>query len=257
MKTLIDEHKDWVGFGAMVAHGDNIKALDYCAGTGFLSQALAPHVNKILAMDNSQNMTIQYNKYAEQTQDAHPNCEMRAVLGDLIYGKVPPADIPGEFLPFDFVAMCVSLTAFIHSLRSQLTTLKLAVDFFAPDEASDDDAPGLVRALGSLTTRLKHNGTLLILDIEKDYTDDGANENDNEDYQAKSERTRNGKKIVGFGSNELRAALKVLGMEDVDTIGDLRCEEASDVGQIYFLLKAKKGDTYRKNAMEIIDHTSQ
>lgn len=108
------EYNDWVSFDQMGESGGSIKVLDYCAGTGFLSQALAPHVNKILAMDNSQNMTIQYNKNAEQTQEAHPDCEMRAVLGDLVYGKVPLAKIPGDFLPFDLVAMSVSYTTFIY-----------------------------------------------------------------------------------------------------------------------------------------------
>lgn len=104
----MDEHKDWVGFNLMGSHGDNIKVLDYCAGTGFLSQALAPHVEKILAMDNSQNMTIQYKKRVEQTQETHPDCEMRAVMGDLVYGKIPRTEIPDHLLPFDLVAMCVS-----------------------------------------------------------------------------------------------------------------------------------------------------
>ena len=248
MKEIMVEYNDWVGFDQLRAHGGSIKVLDYCAGTGFLSQALAPHVNKVLAMDNSQNMTIQYNKRAEQTQEDHPDCEMRAVLGDLIYGKVPTAEIPSHFVPFDLVAMCVSLKVFTHFIRSLLTSPKLAVDFFAPDDASDDDAPGLARALASLTSRLGQNGVLLILDIEKDYTGDGANGEDNEDYQAKSERTRNGKKIVGYGSDEVRTALEALGMEDIVVQGDLCYENPLDDGQVYFLLKARKGDVYQEQA---------
>lgn len=88
---------------------------------------------------------------------------------------------------------------------------------------------------------------MLILDIEKDYTNDGENENedDNEDYQAKSEKTRNGKEIVGYGSTEVSTALEALGMEDIFVKGDLGYEEPSDDGQVYFLLKARKGDAYR------------
>lgn len=244
------EYNDWVGFDRIRVLGGGIKVLDYCAGTGFLSRALAPHVNKILAMDNSQNMTIQYNRRAEQTKEDHPDCEMRALIGDLIYGKVPIAEIPSHFLPFDMVAMCVSLKVFTYIIRAHLTTLKLAVDFFAPDDASDDDAPGLARALGSLTSRLRQNGMLLILDIEKDYTSDGANEKENEDYQAKSERTRNGKKIVGYGSDEVRTALEALGMEDIVVQEDLWYDKPSDGGQVYFLMKARKGDAYQNEVAE-------
>ena len=250
MKALIDENTNWVGFDQMGTNGSGIKAFDYCAGTGFLSQALAPHVNNILAMDNSQNMTIQYNKRAEETQEAHTHCEMRAVLGDLVYGKVPLAEFPDSVLPFDLVAMCVSVQLFISPFECHLTFVKLAVDFFAPNDASDDDAPGLIRALGSLTSRLKDNGTLLILDIEKDHISESAEEAESEDYLAKSEQNRNGKKVVGYGSNEIRTALDVLGMTDVDIKGDLWFEEPSGSGQVYFLLRAKKGDACRENVVE-------
>ena len=53
MKHLMTENKDWVGFNQMGLHGDGIKAFDYCAGTGLFSRALAPHVSKVLGMDNS------------------------------------------------------------------------------------------------------------------------------------------------------------------------------------------------------------
>ena len=35
MKELVANHKGWIGFDQM---GSAIKALDYCAGTGFFSQ---------------------------------------------------------------------------------------------------------------------------------------------------------------------------------------------------------------------------
>ena len=93
----------------MGLHGNGIKVFDYCAGTGLFSRALGPHASKILGMDSSENMVIEYNKNAEDTQEAHPECEMRAVVGDLVDGKVPVAEIPDDFLPFDLLAMCVSL----------------------------------------------------------------------------------------------------------------------------------------------------
>lgn len=80
--------------------------------------------------------------------------------------------------------------------------------------------------------------------MEKDYTGDGAKEVENEDHQAKSETRHNGKKVVGYGSVEVRTALEALGMEDIMVKEDLWYEEPSEEGQVYFLLKAKKGATY-------------
>ena len=118
------QNKAWIGFDQMGLHGDGIKVFDYCAGTGLFSRALAPHVSKILGMDSAQNMVIEYNKHAEDTQEAHPECEMRAVVGDLVYGRVPVAEISEDFLPFDLLAMCVSLVSFVPLVRSYLTTPK-------------------------------------------------------------------------------------------------------------------------------------
>lgn len=35
MKEIVEKHKDWIGFNHV---RNNIKALDYCAGTRFFSQ---------------------------------------------------------------------------------------------------------------------------------------------------------------------------------------------------------------------------
>lgn len=67
--------------------GSKIKVLDYCAGTGFFSQALAPHVREIVGLDSLRSRTIEYNQIADQTKDDHPRCEMQAVCGDLIEGE--------------------------------------------------------------------------------------------------------------------------------------------------------------------------
>lgn len=69
-------------------------------------------------MENSQNMTIQYYERAEETREAHPDCDTQAVLGDLVYGKVPTAEIPDDSLPFDLVTMRVSLNSFVRLLKS-------------------------------------------------------------------------------------------------------------------------------------------
>ena len=109
------QNKAKIGFDQMGSHGNGIKVFDYCAGTGLFSRALAPHVSKILGMDSAENMVIEYNKHAEETKEAHPECEMRAIVGDLVYGRVPVAEIPDDFLPFDLLAMCVSLVSICTS----------------------------------------------------------------------------------------------------------------------------------------------
>lgn len=107
MQAVIDEHKDWIGLNS-TPEGD-VKALDYCAGTGIMSRALAPYANKIIGMDFSKNMTIQYAKMAEQTLDDHPNCQMISVQGNMIHNNSDPPGIPPGYMPFDIIAICVSL----------------------------------------------------------------------------------------------------------------------------------------------------
>ena len=109
MQAVVNKHKDWIGL-TCIPEGD-IKALDYCAGTGFMSHALAPYVNKIVGLDISKNMTIQYAKIAEQTLEDHPNCLMISVRGDMAHINPYPVGIPPEYMPFDIVAMCVSFGA--------------------------------------------------------------------------------------------------------------------------------------------------
>lgn len=142
MKHLVTENRDWVGFNQMGSHGDGIKAFDYCAGTGLFSRALAPHVSKVLGMDSSQNMVIEYSKHAEDSQEAHPECEMRAVVGDLVYSRVPLAEIPDDFLPFDLLAMCVSLTSFAPLVRSYLITQKACRRLLRPNLRLRRRCPG-------------------------------------------------------------------------------------------------------------------
>ena len=49
---------------------------------------------------------------------------------------------------------------------------------------------------------------------------------------------------MGYGSVEVRTALETLGMEDIAVKGDLWFQDPADEGQVYFLLKAKKGDGF-------------
>ena len=114
MQAILNEYKDWIGLTSE-PEGD-IKALDYCAGTGFMSHALAPYVNKIIGYDSSKNMTIQYARIAEITLDDHPNCLMISVRGDMIHANPNPIGIPADYMPFDIVAMCVSFEVFVEFL---------------------------------------------------------------------------------------------------------------------------------------------
>ena len=107
MKAIVTKYKDWIGL--TVTPKGNVKALDYCAGTGFMSYALSPYVNKIIGVDYSKNMMAQYAKIAVETLKEHLHCLMIAVPGDMVHSNLDPIRIPSDYLPFDIVAMSVSL----------------------------------------------------------------------------------------------------------------------------------------------------
>ena len=58
-------------------------------------------------------MMIEYNKIAEQTEDEHPNCEMRAMWGDLIQGQEPVDEVWASDVEFDLIAMSVRDSPFL------------------------------------------------------------------------------------------------------------------------------------------------
>ena len=129
--------------------------------------------------------------------------------------------------------------------------LKLGVDMLAPNFDLHDDVPALIRALASLISRMAQGGTLLMLEIEKEYEGVGGYEGEEEDYDAMWEHSMHiSKKLLSYGSREICTALEALGMEDIEVKSDLWYEEPSEGGKIYFLLKAKKGDAYRGLAAE-------
>ena len=216
-----------------------------------LYQALAPYAHKILAVDSARNMTIEYNKIAEQTKDAHPNCEMRAFWGDLIKWE-EPNDEPWatEGVEFNLIAVSVSVTGlFLESggtFTLRPTIQKLGINYSA---CSCCGVPGLQDTLQALTSRLEHNGTLLVLDVQKDYT-----QPESAGGKIGDRRMRNGRKLSGFGSEEVETALEALGMEGIEVLEaeDLRLRfekvgdgEAEVVEEVFYLLKAKKGGGYR------------
>ena len=81
--------------------------------------------------------------------------------------------------------------------------------------------------------------------------------NKDEDYETRASRSRNGKKTVGYGSVEVRTALETLGMEDIAVIGDLWFQDPADEGQVYFLLKAKKGDGFPSDWEDTVSRLSE
>lgn len=288
MINLIEEYKTWIGFDS---RSGEKKALDYAAGTGFLSwvcelsnhlkqsslsprgsknlhfaddamfKALFPHVHKILAVDAARNMTAVYNEYARQIEEFFakkrvklgesipPGSLMRATWGHLVAPREDDVDSPpipdtnGEFQGFSLIGMSVSITQSPppNLAPHALIIPKLAIDFFA----SDDDEEAFSVALETLAARLKDQGRMLILDLEKDYCPEEAKASDV--YLGK---LRNGRKVRGHGSREVVAVLEKLGFKDIAVVEDLvfRAEiDRTNLGggllvreEINFMVKATK-----------------
>ncbi|EAW06906.1 class I SAM-dependent DNA methyltransferase [Aspergillus clavatus NRRL 1] len=111
-----------------------IKVLEYACGTGAVSSALAPFVDKVVGIDVSEEMIKQYNSNAKETGFAG---KMAGYVGDLFAESVP-AEISGpEFQDFDLVAVSMALHHF--------------------------DKPEF--ALKRLGERLKKGGMCLIIDL--------------------------------------------------------------------------------------------
>ncbi|CAD6591752.1 MAG: hypothetical protein ASARMPREDX12_005402 [Alectoria sarmentosa] len=222
LERLVSENLDWMGLDQ---NNGSVKVLDYGAGTGFLSQAFAPYVSKILAIDNSGGMVDQFNTGLKYS---HPGCEMRAVQGDLIdrYNlhqalDAEIADPAGDFQSFDLVVMC------------------LAIDCFITDAPNDVQYMELVNALDILAGRLKHDGLLIIVDIEKF----------SGDSDAASEAFFDGRKETGSGSKEVIAALNEIGMEDIAVIENQEFKVQMELfgrqkatHEQYFMVRARKGE---------------
>ena len=200
-------------------------------------------------------MTIEFNKMAEETKDAHPDCNMRAVLGDLIEGEEPDDEAWDPSAELDLVIMSVSSLAPDRPSIPKLTVEKLAVNFFA---CMCCGVAGLQHNIQVVTSRLKHNGTILILDIEKDYAwlENAGSDVNNEHV------LRCGRKLGGFGSLEVATALERLGMEDILVVEgeDLRFRfenvvdgELEVTDEVYFLLKAKKGSAYHDDVDDAVE----
>ena len=93
-----------------------------------------------------------------------------------------------------------------------------------------------------------------MLEIEKEYESSGQHEGEDPDYEEKWQQSvRSTKKSVSYGSREICTALEALGMEDIGLKSDLWFIEPSKGGQIYFLLKARKGDKYHGPVPENVD----
>lgn len=120
--------------------------------------------------------------------------------------------------------------------------MKLAIKYFA---CSCCGITALQNTLRILTSRLKRNGTLLILEIQKDYAHLEFAEEGIGDCEL-----RNGKKLKGFRSEEVTVVLKGLGIENITVMedGDLRFRfekvvngKAEIVEEVYYTLKGERG----------------
>ena len=116
---------------------------------------------------------------------------------------------------------------------------QLAIDCFVTDAPNDVQYTELVNALDILAGRLKHDGLLIIVDIEKFYGDSDA----------ASEAFSDGRKETGSGSKEVIAALNEIGMEDIAVIEnqefkvqmELFARQKATYEQ-YFMVRARKGE---------------
>ena len=184
---------------------------------------------------------------------SHPGCEMRAVQGDLIdrYNlhqalDAEIADPAGDFQSFDLVVMCVSLpprhtlSRAPHGLTDWCAVYpQLAIDCFITDAPNDVQYMELVNALDILAGRLKHDGLLIIVDIEKF----------SGDSDAASEAFFDGRKETGSGSKEVIAALNEIGMEDIAVIENQEFKVQMELfgrqkatHEQYFMVRARKGE---------------
>lgn len=96
----------------------------------------------------------------------------------------------------------------------------------------------LINALDVLADRLKNDGLLVIMDIEKFYSSADSG----------SEALLDGRKEEGSGSKEVIAALNEIGMEDIAVIKDQDlkievelCGRTMATHEKYFMLRARKG----------------
>ncbi|KAK3170320.1 hypothetical protein OEA41_009707 [Lepraria neglecta] len=259
LKGLINEFEHWIGLD--VKKGTKT-AMDYAAGTGLLSWALAPHVGEIIAIDNSCGMVKPYNAIVAKARDL--KCKMRAVHGDFITQALTDEDdepgAPEEAFNdegFDLVAMCVSHRAPLRKMPGQeLMVLsfgsQLGIDFFTYGDPNPHKHAQLVYTLDVLLLGLIENGTLLIIDIEK--VDDGW-EPPAGTIKHSQEALRDSMKHTGHGSKEVVAALKELEMDDIEIIRDQRFgfelvgdEVLGAQGlrreETYFMVKARKGKKF-------------
>ncbi|KAL9636377.1 MAG: hypothetical protein Q9164_002855 [Protoblastenia rupestris] len=257
IKELIKKHEGWIGIGddnkvtavgGGKAEGKSSRrqnghkrlgtVLDYAAGTGYLSQALAPYAERILAIDRSQGMVDIYNEISGKLkEDDTLRCDMRAVCGDLIpdtYDNVLGIDEAEErdYSEFDTIALC------------------LALDLFTPEISNPS---WIIHALQALVSRLKEDGILIILEIEK-YESNVAPVMDPDNPAC----TIDGLKMQGNGSLDVSIALQEMGMNNVEYKTGERFQWFRKDGmrwrnETFFVMKARKGGS-TEGKSKVKDH---
>ena len=95
-----------------------------------------------------------------------------------------------------------------------------------------------------------------MLEIEKEYELSEQHEGEGEDPDNEAnwqQSVRSNKKSGSYGSREICTALEALGMDDIEVKNDLWFIEPWKGGEIYFLLKARRGDKYRPPVFENVE----
>ncbi|KAL8917969.1 MAG: hypothetical protein Q9208_007633 [Pyrenodesmia sp. 3 TL-2023] len=232
-KQLFEEHKEWIRDDWK---GGQLKVLDYACGTGLASQALAPHVASIFGVDRASNMVAMYNEIVKRQR--HPTCAMEAHVGDLMppqYTGVAPGFV-AERPVRDYLA------------TFDMVLVSLGVDSFETlDLPAKDRHHQLCQSLHALVQFLGDNGTLLILDIQRDRDQHGRN----------GYGLVDGHKTAGYHSGDIVDALESMGMDEIDVLDGKRftweaTEEEkkiwlpAEADEVFFMVKAKKGDGFKR-----------
>ncbi|KAL8761657.1 MAG: hypothetical protein Q9184_002241 [Pyrenodesmia sp. 2 TL-2023] len=232
-EQLFEEHKKWI---CNDWKGGQLRVMDYACGTGLASQALAPHVAHIFGVDRDSNMVAMYNEIVKR--QGHPTCAMEAHVGDLMppqYTGVTPGFV-AERPVRDYLA------------TFDMVLVSLGMDCFETlDLPAKDRHHQLCQSIHALVQFLGDNGTLLILDIQRDRDQNMPN----------GFGLVDGHKTAGYHSRDIMNALESIGMDEIDVLDNKRftweaTEEEkkiwlpAEADEVFFMVKAKKRDGYKR-----------
>lgn len=155
--------------------------------------------------------------------------------------------------------MCKLNLAFKDIIKTWLMDSQLAVDFFTHTDADENEKhKELMRALDTMISLIKENGTLLIIDVEK--CEDYEDILEDEDLHSPGS-PHEGLKTFGHGSNDITRALEELGMQNIACMDkqhflfEVKRGSGPESPTIrrketYFALKAKRGPRFEKRLLQ-------